>query len=875
MATLTHSWLPRSSTGTGSSRSSSNSLSSIISTLIPTALIALIAFTVFLIIRKKYTRVYRTRGDERLFEQGRRTPKSDGNFFSLIYNFKGLPDSHVLRHNSLDGYLWLRFFKVMIIMSAVGCIICMPVLFPVNATGGGGQTQLDILSMSNVSNPNRYFAHAGVACIYFGFIVLLVARERINFIGLRRAFFLSAAHAQRLSSRTVMVLGLPLDHMDEKVLRQTFGSNVRKIWLATDCKDLEKAVKKQNKTSIKLEGAELKVIKNANKLRTKALKKDNEATEQPATHWIDSKKRPHHRLMPQIWKKVDTINWSRGTLAELDRFVEQQQTEHLDLKHLKVPAAFIEFSNQSAAHHAYQSIGQGKMNKFHPRYIGVQPDEVIWTNLGVSNASRKMKITLATIFIWLLIIFWAIPVAFVGALSNINYLTNKLPFLSFINDIPKVILGVVTGLLPTILLAVLMALVPIICGLLAKKAGEPTMSAVELRVQSWYFAFQVVQVFLITTFTSAATSVTTQIISKPASAPTLLATNLPKASNFYISYFILLGLSQAALQLLNIVPLLMYTIIGGILDKTPRKKYNRFVNIPGLGWGSTYPKFVLLGVIAITYSCIAPLILAFATVGFCLLYLMYRYNFLFVLGNKVDMKGEAYSRALKQLLTGVYLATLCLIGLFAIGVSKNKISIGPLVIMLVFLIIMIIFQIMLDRALAPLERHIPLDLMSGNKYSTTLSEQIMDEHEMKQSHLEAGTGSRDNSAPEFAKAEGDAPQGKTKPFNFLSRRLEPMVQRYYESNKSIVPTSDNEDNIPAYTSEEYENSYLNPAITSPVPTVWLARDPAGVSKVLVQENKEAKIPSTDEYAEFNEKNKLIWDEDKLTDTPLWQRRVRY
>jgi hypothetical protein len=35
--------------------------------------------------------------------------------------------------------------------------------------------------------------------------------------------------------------------------------------------------------------------------------------------------------------------------------------------------------------------------------------------------------------------------------------------LSFINDIPKVVLGVVTGLLPVVLLAVLMALVPIVC----------------------------------------------------------------------------------------------------------------------------------------------------------------------------------------------------------------------------------------------------------------------------------------------------------------------------------------------------------------------------------------------------------------------------
>nr|KAK5440428.1 phosphate metabolism protein 7 [Exophiala xenobiotica] len=873
--TLTHMLYPRQSSGSNRN-GGSNSASGILSTLIPTFVIAIIAFSLFLILRTRYSRVYRPRSDEVLFQEGWRTPKSDTGFFALIRNYTNLPDSHVLRHNSLDGYLWLRFFKILIVMSFVGCCITWPVLFPVNATGGGGQQQLDILSMSNVENPNRYFAHAGVACIFLGFVVLLVARERINFIGLRRAYFLSAAHAQRLSSRTLMVLGLPLEYQDEKMLRQMFGPHVRKIWVATDCKKLEDDVKTQNKTALKLEGAEMKVIKNANKLRMKTLKKQStdSPTEQNPLHWIDAKKRPHHRLMPQLWKKVDTINWSRGTLTELDRFVQQQQTEHLDMKHNKVPAAFVEFSNQSAAHYAYQSIGKDSRNQFSPRYIGVQPDEVIWNNLGVSKSSRKIKLLIATVIIWVMIIFWSIPVAFVGALSNINYLTNKVPFLSFINKIPKEILGVVTGLLPVVLLAVLMALVPIFCGFLAKKAGEPTLAAVELRTQTWYFCFQVVQVFLITTFTSAASSVTTQILQNPGSAPTLLATNLPKASNFYISYFILFGLAQAALQLLNIVPLLMYTFIGKLLDKTPRKKYNRYLNIPGLGWGSTYPKFTLLGVIAITYACIAPLILGFATIGFSLLYLMFRYNFLFVLGNKTDLKGEGYARALKQLLTGVYLSAICLIGLFAIGCSKSAISAGPLAIMIVFLVIVIIFNFMLDRALAPLEQTMPLELLEGNKYSTTVVEQIMDEHEMKQDQMEAGSSNRDNSFPEMVKHEGDAPQPKKKPFNALSRRVEPMLLKFYEANKSIAP-AEGEHNIPAYTSEEYEQAYLNPAISSPAPVVWLAKDPAGVSKILVQENREAKIESTDAHAELDEKNKLVWHEETVREAPLWQRPVRY
>ena len=137
---------------------------------------------------------------------------------------------------------------------------------------------------------------------------------------------------------------------------------------------------------------------------------------------------------------------------------------------------------------------------------------------------------------------------------------------------------------------------------MAKLSGEVSLPRVELKTQSWYMAFQVIQVFLITTFASGAAAVVAQIISHPATATTLLAENLPKASNFYISYFILQGLGIASGDLLNIGALAMLTVVGKFLDKTPRKMFKRFITLAGLGWGSLYPKFGNLGVIGMPYS---------------------------------------------------------------------------------------------------------------------------------------------------------------------------------------------------------------------------------------------------------------------------------
>lgn len=96
-----------------------------------------------------------------------------------------------------------------------------------------------------------------------------------------------------------------------------------------------------------------------------------------------------------------------------------------------------------------------------PRYIGLTPGSVIWSNLRIKWWDLIIRRFVTAGIVAALIIFWAIPVAFVGVISNVNYLTEKLPWLGFINDCPDVILGVITGLLPAALMAVLMALLPI------------------------------------------------------------------------------------------------------------------------------------------------------------------------------------------------------------------------------------------------------------------------------------------------------------------------------------------------------------------------------------------------------------------------------
>lgn len=566
------------------------------------------------------------------------------------------------------------------------------------------------------------FAHAGCAIIFFTFILYMITRESIFYINLRQAYLLSPLYASRMSSRTVLFTSVPEEYMEETKLRRMLGPAVRRVWFATDCKKLEEKVKERDKAAMKLEGAETKLIVSANGARVKNEKKGHRSASEEAAigegsgsmaaRYLPPKKRPTHRLKMLIGKKVDTIDWCRGELKKLIPEVDRMQNEHRDFKAKKLNSVFVEFTTLSEAQAAYQSLSHHAALHMAPRFTGMNPNEIIWKNLRIKWWERVLRQLATTGFVIALIIFWAIPVALVGTISNINYVISIPAFswLSFINKLPHVLLGLITGLLPVVLLALLMSLLPIILRQMAKLGGDPTRSAVELTVQNSYFGFQVVQVFLVVTIGSSASSVGAQIAQNPGSATSLLAAKIPLASNFYLQWFVLQGLGVFSGVLVGLVGLVLFMVLGKLLDTTPRKMYKRWVSLSGLGWGTLMPVYANLLVIAIVYGCIAPLVLGFAAIGLYLFYFAYRYNLLYVAGADIDTKGRIYPRGLQHIFVGLYIAEVCLIGLFAIASGTSVGAVGPLILMIMMLIFTVLYQVSLGAALGPLIEYLPKSL---------------------------------------------------------------------------------------------------------------------------------------------------------------------
>ncbi|KAF3483079.1 DUF221 domain-containing protein [Arthroderma uncinatum] len=849
----------------------SNSLSGLVSTLVPTLIISGVMVLLFIILRRSQRRQYIPRTYIGSLRQHERTPEPAPGLFGWIKSMSRLPDTYVLKHQSLDAYLLLRYLKIATAICFVGCLITWPVLFPVNITGHRGLKQLDMLTIGNIEpkipgNLNRYYAHCFVGWAFVMFVFYMVTRELLYFINLRQAYFLSPLYANRISSKTVLFTSVPQEYCDEAKIRAMYGNDkVKHVWLVTDVKELEKLVGERDKVAFNLEAAETKLIKMASVARGKALQKGGNVEEDPAAapqnvadgesgsvaaRWVQASKRPTHKLKPIIGKKVDTINWSREEIARLTPLIDEMQNRHLSGNATRISSVFVEFYTQNEAQAAYQMLAHNQPLHMAPRYIGLNPGDIIWSNLRIKWWELIIRNAVTISAVVALIVFWAIPVAVVGSISNINFLMEKVPFLRFIGRIPPVILGVVTALLPTILLAVLMALLPIILRLLAKLGGCPTKAAVELRTQNFYFGFQVVQVFLVVTLSSAASSAVSQIIKEPTSAASLLAKNIPKASNFYIAYFILQGLTFSAGALLQIAGLIISKLLGMVLDNTPRKMFTRWSTLSGMGWGTILPVLTNLCVIAITYGAIAPLVLGFGAVGMYLFYVSFRYNLLYVNDTDIDTKGMIYPRALKQTLVGCYLLIICLIGLFAIGAASDKSATGPMILMIVFLVFIVLYHVSLLSAVNPLLKYLPKNLEAVEEQNQAL----------------LGHGNGQSAAADTEKANGTA--GKQP--NAIAKFFSPYKHESYQKLRELVPTDAYEID---YSPEVERNAYYHPSITSTAPLLWIPRDEAGVSRQEVLHTSRV-IPITDDDASITDKGKIGWDEEKGL-PPIHEDKVYY
>ncbi|KAL8805094.1 MAG: hypothetical protein Q9182_002184 [Xanthomendoza sp. 2 TL-2023] len=438
--------------------------------------------------------------------------------------------------------------------------------------------------------------------------------------------------------------------------------------------------------------------------------KDRDTMRLPIFGW------PWMPALPLLGQKVDTIDYCRKEVARLNVEIEQDQKE--PEKFPLMNSAFIQFNHQVAAHMACQSVSHHTPQQMTPRIVEISPDDVIWDNMSIKWWENYLRTGGVVMLIVALVLGWAAPVAFTGIIGNLNAVSQQYDWLKWVQRIPRTVLNAISGILPALLLQGLLALLPITLRFLANVQGNHTGMAVELSVQNYYFTFLFVQVFLVVSISSSFTNTITQLSQNPTNVPGILASNLPKSTNFFFQYMVLQALTVSAGALVQFGGLFKWFILAPIMDSTGRQKWRRQTNLTDINWGSFFPVYTNLAAIGLIYSVISPLIMVFNIATFSLFWFVYRYNTLYVTKFRFDTGGLLFPKAINQLFTGLYVMELCLIGLFFLvrdaDEEGNQLATTPCkgqaIIMIVVLILTIVYQFLLNNAFGPLFRYLPITL---------------------------------------------------------------------------------------------------------------------------------------------------------------------
>ncbi|KAK5163480.1 uncharacterized protein LTR77_010662 [Saxophila tyrrhenica] len=413
--------------------------------------------------------------------------------------------------------------------------------------------------------------------------------------------------------------------------------------------------------------------------------------------------------LPLMGQKVDKIYYLRRELARMNLEIEIDQNDVEKFPFMN--SAFIQFNHQVAAHMACQSLSHHVPQHMAPRLVEISPDDILWDNMSIKWWERYLRTGVVLLISAGLIVLYAIPVTFSSLLSKISTLQQFDGF-TWLAEIPDTIISIIQGVLPPLILAIILALVPVIFRALVKQQGVATGNGQELGVQQWYFAFLFIQVFLVVSITGGLTNLVSALANNPNSILNTLGNSLPRASNYFFSYLTIQALSNSASALLQVGALLGWFIIAPLLDSTARAKWRRQTTLPYVQWGSFFPPFTNFAVIGIIYSILAPLILVFMLIIFSLFWLVYRYNVLYVYQFRNDTGGLLFPTAVNQLFTGLYMMELCLIGFFFIQRDENDnvVCYPQGIIMVVAGIFTIAFQLLLNSAFKPLFQYLPITL---------------------------------------------------------------------------------------------------------------------------------------------------------------------
>ena len=331
--------------------------------------------------------------------------------------------------------------------------------------------------------------------VFTGLTVYFMRSQTLRIIKVRQEYLGSQ---ETVTDRTIKLSGIPRDLRSEETLKATIENlnlgNVESITICRDWKTLDDMVAQRAYVLRKLEEAwtvhfgrqDIGILSRSRNVLANQNESGNNSSENQQEE--SSKPRPTTRIwygfMSLQSKKVDAIDYYQEQLRVLDdKIVAARKKEYNS-----TAIAFVTMESIQRCQALVQMVIDGKAGQLLAKQAPA-PSDVVWRNTYLSRSSRMFRSWSITSFIFVLSVFWLIPVLLLTGLFDLCSIRQVWPSLADLLERHDIIKALVQTGLPTLVFSLLNVAVPFLYDYLANKQGMISQGDVELSVISKNFLF--------------------------------------------------------------------------------------------------------------------------------------------------------------------------------------------------------------------------------------------------------------------------------------------------------------------------------------------------------------------------------------------------
>jgi len=343
--------------------------------------------------------------------------------------------------------------------------------------------------------------------------------------------------------------------------------------------------------------------------------------------------------------------------------------------------AFVTFKTRSARSISCQMLLSHEHYRMNVERAPNTAD-IIWENVSIPNAQITARQNISGYIFNIMAIFWSGVVTFVVNFTDMDRLADKYDWFARLGLDKFTFYDFLNQYLSVVVLLLIILLLPFLFDFVARHyEGLKRESDIQQSIMTRFFYYQLVNVYVTVASGTIVNSIQ-EILDHPRSILSILGEQLPQVSYFFASLLLVKTLVSVPMEMLRIWPLIQVYSVKYFRNK---KKMTRrelrdgaFADLP-LDYGWIYPNLLFVMMITATYSCISPFILPISMAYFGLVYLMYRYQLLYVYINKYQAGGHMWYAVFDRSMIILFCGSLVLLSYLAISKTFQT---GPFYLML-------------------------------------------------------------------------------------------------------------------------------------------------------------------------------------------------